>query len=916
MTAGCITSQRCGCGSPAHVALTLAILLAVSLPAAALAQCEGWRVGPFSTGADGTDGNVWAITQWDPDGSGPQGQALVVGGSFTSIEGTSITNLAMRDPSTGGWVPVGPNGAAPGVNALAVFEGKLVVGTGGDSDVGSFDETVRTWDGISWQSLATTNTGSVRALAVHDGSLFIGGTFWTTHTVPETNPASAIARWDPATQTWDNMNANNISGEVSALVSWNGELVIAGGFTGLGAVTSHGVIRWNSGSWLPMGLNSGAVISALQPYAGGGGLNDGTTNMGGLGRWDGSGWSSAGGTFGGTVKEMTVYNGRLIIAGAFGGSSPNITQYDGGSYAPMGSGIGTTVLAMCPYGGVLWAGGSFTSAGGSSALRLARWNGSGWSKVGGGTVGGVLAMTNFMGQLVAGGEFSQSTFSVQPAVNIVGWNGTSMSPFGSGMNGQINALESFKYPGAFGDFELIAGGYFTQAGGVPANRIARWREDPFGGLPLPAWEPMGAGMDGAVLAIERYNGATYAGGNFWASGPTALANIGRWNETTDVWENIVGSNGVVYALKAFGGYLYAGGSFTAIGGVTTGGFARYNGTTWSNVGGFFNGSVYELEVHGALLAIGGSFPGINSSPNLAYYNGSSYGTFGIGGTGGAITALHSSGSRLYVGGVFDLIGGVPANRVAYWDGAWHPVSGGTNNNVYALGSLGGEVHAGGVFDVALPGLSSPGWARHTSTGQPWFVQQPFSQSVVTGSNVSFTARPASGYDIQSMQWYRKGSPAVDGPTPTGSTIGGANEETLILESVSTSDAGLYRLQVTNECGIVWSTEATLTVDGVTATPRIDAVLVDAIEALGPNPTTGRARLTFALTRDARVQMQVHDVAGRLIRRVDAGPMSAGRHDLAWDGRDAAGHPARAGLYFVGLQAEGRSLGTRRLVVQQ
>lgn len=920
MTAGRLTTRVPLAPAPAILLLATALTVALA-PARASAQCEGWRVGPFTTGSEGTNGTVWAITQWDPDGDGPLGLALVVGGGFTQIQGVSITNLAMRDPSTGNWVPVGPNGQAPHVNALAVLDGKLVVGTSGDNDVGTFDQTVKTWDGASWQSLGTTNTGSVRTMIVHDGSLYIGGSFWTTNTIPQTAPANTIARWDAGTGAWDNMDANTTNGQVLALASWNGELVVGGSFTLMGGNPHVGVARWDGANWLSMGLTAGSV-NALQPffgglYVGGGGLNDGTTNMGGLGRWSGGGWSSAGGTFGGVVQDMTVFNGRLVIAGQFSGASANITQYDGGSYTGLGTGIGTSVFAMFPYGGVLWVGGSFTTAGGATATRLARWNGSGWSSVGGGTVAGVLAMTNFLGALVGGGAFSQTTYSIQPAVNIASWNGTSLSPFGSGMNGQVNALKSFKYPGINGNDELIAGGYFTVAGGVAANRIARWRVDPFVGFPPPAWEAMGAGMDGPVLAIERFNSATYAGGSFWASGGTALANIGRWNETTDVWENIVGSNGTVYALKAYGGYLYAGGSFTMIGGVSTGGLARYNGTSWSNVGGFFLGSVYALEVWNGLLVIGGDFTGINASPDLAWYNGSGYGTFATGGSNAAVTALHGNGSRLYVGGTFTAAGGVAANRIAYWDGTWHGMTGGGSDNaIYALGSLGGEEHAGGVFGAVGAGLWTPGWARYTTTGLPWFVQQPSNRSVSAGANVTLTARPAPGYAVQSLQWYRKGYPAVDGPTGTGSTISGSDQETLILENVSPLDAGQYRLVVTNACGTQSSNNATVTVDGVTAAPPLAEAGADAFEAIGPNPSSGAARATFALAADARVELRVHDVAGRRVRTLDAGALPAGRHQLSWDGRDDAGRAVRAGLYFVGLQAGGRSIGARRLLIQR
>lgn len=47
-----------------------------------------------------------------------------------------------------------------------------------------------------------------------------------------------------------------------------------------------------------------------------------------------------------------------------------------------------------------------------------------------------------------------------------------------------------------------------------------------------------------------------------------------------------------------------------------------------------------------------------------------------------------------------------------------------------------------------------------------------------------------------------------------------------------------------------------------------------------------------------------------------GALSAGPHQMSWDGRGDDGQSVRTGLYFVGLEADGRSLGARRLVVQR
>jgi hypothetical protein len=371
-------------------------------------------------------------------------------------------------------------------------------------------------------------------------------------------------------------------------------------------------------------------------------------------------------------------------------------------------------------------------------------------------------------------------------------------------------------------------------------------------------------------------------------------------------------NGYVYALRAFGGYLYAGGAFTYAGGVHTGGLARWDGTSWTAVGGIFAGTVTALEVYNGVLAIGGLFPSINSSPNIAYYDGTSYGTFSTGGTNAAVLALHAVGTQLYIGGTFTAAGGSSANRVAMWDGsAWHDVAGGADGSVYALSDYAGEVDAGGIFPTAHGGgVNAPRWARYRGSGIPWIVQQPVSESASPGQTVGFTAQPASGY-TETLQWTRFGVPLANGPTGNGSTVSGATTPTLTITNLSHTDYGDYRMVIASACGNDTSAVATLYLNaGVGVDPP--GATRGAFVGLGPNPARGTVRLRFSLAHSATVEAKVYDVAGRLVRSMPLGWQEPGDHEAGWDGRDMAGAPLHAGLYFVTLEADGRSLGARRV----
>jgi len=76
----------------------------------------------------------------------------------------------------------------------------------------------------------------------------------------------------------------------------------------------------------------------------------------------------------------------------------------------------------------------------------------------------------------------------------------------------------------------------------------------------------------------------------------------------------------------------------------------------------------------------------------------------------------------------------------------------------------------------------------------------------------------------------------------------------------------------------------------------------------PNPFNPKTRLSFELSQPASVRLSIIDSAGRLVQVVHAGPIGAGAHEFAWDGKDAQGEMSASGLYFARLQdAAGRDL---------
>jgi len=83
----------------------------------------------------------------------------------------------------------------------------------------------------------------------------------------------------------------------------------------------------------------------------------------------------------------------------------------------------------------------------------------------------------------------------------------------------------------------------------------------------------------------------------------------------------------------------------------------------------------------------------------------------------------------------------------------------------------------------------------------------------------------------------------------------------------------------------------------------------------PNPSSGAMSLNLALAVGGTVDVGVFDVAGRRVATLWKGALPAGTHPLRWDGRDASGRRATAGVYLIRSSVGGRVDSRRALVVR-
>ena len=83
----------------------------------------------------------------------------------------------------------------------------------------------------------------------------------------------------------------------------------------------------------------------------------------------------------------------------------------------------------------------------------------------------------------------------------------------------------------------------------------------------------------------------------------------------------------------------------------------------------------------------------------------------------------------------------------------------------------------------------------------------------------------------------------------------------------------------------------------------------------PNPMSGTTRIPFALPVAAAVRLTIEDIAGRHVATLLDQPLTAGPHEVIWNGHMANGQNATPGVYFYRLIVQGKSATARRLVLR-
>ncbi|WP_172965263.1 Ig-like domain-containing protein [Candidatus Thiodictyon syntrophicum] len=255
----------------------------------------------------------------------------------------------------------------------------------------------------------------------------------------------------------------------------------------------------------------------------------------------------------------------------------------------------------------------------------------------------------------AGGYFTSVGGTTRNRLAAIGTDGT-LAGWNPNANSTVSAL-------AMNGTSVVAGGYFSTIGGTTRNRLAAIAADGT----LTAWNP---NANNTVSALAVSGTTVYAGGNFTSVSGTMRSHLAAVaaDGTLTTWDP--NTNWNVSSLAVSGTTLYAGGQFTSIGDTTRNHLAAFETSTgaltaWDPKA---SGEVSALAVSGTTVYAGGAFTTIGGTTpriRLAAIDATSgTATTWNPNAGGTVNALAVNGPALYAGGYFSTVGGIPRPMLA------------------------------------------------------------------------------------------------------------------------------------------------------------------------------------------------------------------------------------------------------------
>ena len=714
--------------------------------------------------------------------------SVVIGGIFTSLNGTKRSNLAKLRPDGTLDPDWNPQGAYNVLALAADASDNVYVGASFSPPGGPYRQSVAKLSGSGTGTIDPNwnpaPDNQVAALAVDAaGNVYAGGYFTNIGGQARNGVAKLTGSGGAADPNW---NPSATGGAVLALALDSGGNVFAGGnFTAVGGQARSRIAKLSGSgsgtvdaSWNP---SANSYVWALtvdgsnNVYAGGYFSSIGGQTRYGVARLSGSGagavdtgWSPAGG---GLVLSLALdASGNLYVGGSFnqfGGQPRNgVTKISNtgvvASWNPsptLAAATLTTVRARAvdAAGANVYVGGDFNMLGGQPHMGLGKVSAAGIvsaantdTETASGTLVSAIAAQPG-GGFIVGGTFLKANGLPRGNLLRLQADGTLDTNWNPSANNVISALAV----DSSGD--VYAGGYFTAIGGQSINYLAKLAGGSTGSA-YASWNPSPNGYIWS-LAVDSSNNV-YAGGGYSSIGGKARTNLAKLSASSGAvdatWNPSPNDTVRALALDA-GGNVYAGGYFTSVGGQARQYSAKLSGSGAGSVDANWNVSassyVMALAVDGNNVYAAGRFTSFGSQSRAYIAKLTTAGVVDPNWSPAADSNVNAlsvgAGGYVFAGGAFNSINGQSPRYLAKLSGATGSVDANWNPSpdapIYALArDATGNLYVGGQF-AALGATSRSDLAAVPASLSTTTTITSTAASVVGESyTVSVTVNASSG----------------------------------------------------------------------------------------------------------------------------------------------------------------------------
>jgi len=191
------------------------------------------------------------------------------------------------------------------------------------------------------------------------------------------------------------------------------------------------------------------------------------------------------------------------------------------------------------------------------------------------------------------------------------------------------------------------------------------------------WVALPQEVNNPVHVLDTFKGELIAGGWFSQAGQLKVGSIASWNGSK--WNNLGGRGGIslVTSVLSMGSDLYVAGYFDSGCKVATRNIAKWDGMNWSALGRGTNGEVNTMALYNNENLIAGHLDSADGKRviRIAKWDGTTWQPLGAGINRNSIRQICEYKNKLYAVGLFDSTGHIPCNNIARWDGiTWDSVS--------------------------------------------------------------------------------------------------------------------------------------------------------------------------------------------------------------------------------------------------